>query len=72
MKSKDETMAEADVVVNGESLDFAQSMTLRVAVSSFLMSCQATPELGAIGPIYVARCREILEIIHGDIKRQRG
>lgn len=71
MESKDGTMVEADVVVNGEPLDFMQSMTLRVALSSFQMSCEAT-ELGAIGPLYAARCREILGIIHKDIKRQRG
>ena len=71
MKSADGCMAEADVVVNGVSLDFAQSMTLRVAVGSFLMSCKAI-ELGAIGPLYASRCQEILKLILDDINEQRG
>lgn len=71
MKSKDGTLAEADVMVNGIELNFAQSMTLRVALSSFLMCCNAV-ELGEIGPLYAARCREILELIHGYTKRQKG
>jgi len=63
MKSSDRTMTEADVTVNGVELDFAQSMTLRVAVSSFLMCC-GDASLGAIGPLYAERCWEILKIVH--------
>jgi hypothetical protein len=62
-------MAEADVAISGIELDFAQSMTLRVAVGSFLMSCKAI-DLGEIGPLYAERCQEILKVIHGDIKLQ--
>src|SRR5690242_8553965 len=62
VKNADKTLVEADVYVNGWPLDFAQSMTLRVAISSFLMCCQ-TPELGEIGPLYAERCREILKFI---------
>lgn len=69
MKSADGCMAEADVWVNDTSLDFAQSMTLRVAIGSFLMSCKEV-DLGEIGPLYAERCQEILKIIHGDIKQQ--
>lgn len=70
MKSADECMVEADVSINGVELNFAQSMTLRVAVSSFLMSCQNT-ELGEIGSLYAERCSEILKILHSDIKQQK-
>ena len=70
MKNADGTMVEADVVINDVTLDFAQSMTLRVAVSTFLM-CTGSAELGEIGPLYAERCREILAVIHNDIKQQR-
>lgn len=63
MKSNDEMLTEADVFVNGKMLNFAQSMTLRVALSSFLMCCN-DDSLEEIGKLYAARCREILEIIH--------
>lgn len=69
MKSADGCLTEADVYVNDTKLDFAQSMTLRVAIGSFLMCCENT-ELGSIGPLYAARCREILAIIHDDVKTQ--
>lgn len=69
MKNADGTMVEADVYVNDTKLDFAQSMTLRVAVSSFLMSCRDV-DLGEIGPLYAARCNEIIKIIHKDMKEQ--
>lgn len=71
MQCEDGTMVEADVAVNGKPLTFAQSMVLRVAVSSFLMSCTAT-ELGEIGPLYAARSREILKLLITDLARQRG
>ena len=68
MKSKDGTLTEADVVVNGVPLDFAQSMTLRVALSSFLMCCQ-DEALGAIGPLYAQRCEEMLKLIHSGLAK---
>lgn len=67
MRNADRTLVEADVFINGEELNFAQSMTLRVAISSFLMCCQVE-ELGAIGPLYAERCREILKLIEENIK----
>jgi len=69
MKSADKCMVEADVYINDTKLDFGQSMTLRVALGSFLMCCDA-PELGSIGPLYAARCREIMAMIFKDIKSQ--
>lgn len=71
MKNDNESMYEADVEVNGVKLDFAQSMTIRVAVSSFMMCCK-DPALGKIGPLYAERCREILKIIHEDIHYQQS
>ncbi len=72
MKNDDKTMVEADVVINGVALNFAQSMTLRVALGSFMMCCANMPELGKMGPLYASRCREILVAIHNDIESQRG
>jgi hypothetical protein len=70
MMNADGTFFEADVIANGTTLTLAQSMTLRVTLSSFLMSCTCR-ELGEIGPLYAERCREILKIIHEGIARQR-
>lgn len=69
MKSKDNTMTEADITVNGVELSFAQSMTLRVALSSFLMCCNDEALGGIGGPLYAARCEEILKIIHSGAAR---
>lgn len=60
-------MVEADVEIDGVRLNFAQSMTLRVAVSSFLMSCASEGSgLGEIGKLYAIRSREILGLIHNE------
>lgn len=59
---------EADIVINGVPLTFAQSMALRVAVSNMLMEL-ADPEseyaedLGSIGPLCQARLSEVQDII---------
>lgn len=54
---------EADVTINGERLTFAQSMTLRVAIGSFLMSLGDHEMRKALGPElargYEARANEI-------------
>lgn len=44
---KQNEMIEADITINGKALTFAESMTLRVAVSSYLMSMN---EPNALGP----------------------
>lgn len=67
MRNKELTLVEADVFINGNELNFAQSMTLRCALSSFLMCCQVD-ELGPIGPLYAERCREILTLVQENIK----
>lgn len=69
MKNADGTMVEADVIINGVALDFAQSMTLRVALGSFQMCCKDV-DLGEIGPLYAERCQEISTLVFGDIRRQ--
>lgn len=46
-------MVEADVTINGTALTFAQSMSLRVAVSSFRMSL-SDPELAGMLGLHLA------------------
>lgn len=57
---------EADVTINGTKLNFAQSMTLRVALNDFLMTL-SDPEyaeaLGKIAEGYQARALEILRVM---------
>ena len=59
-------MKEADIIVNGHLLTTAQSLTVRVAVSSMLMDL-AEPEhmeaLGGVGPLYKARLLEIQHML---------
>lgn len=57
-------MNEANVVINGVSLDIGQSMTLRVAIGSFLASMQddglgSDPAGKAMAEAYIARASEI-------------
>ena len=59
---------EADIVINGKKLDFGQSATVRVAVSSMLLDLsdpEYMKDMGGIGPIYQKRLREIEKIILG-------
>lgn len=53
---------EPRITVNGSPLTEAQAMTLRVALSGFLMDLE-DPEfvaaLGNIGPLYQDRAREV-------------
>jgi len=37
---------EADIVINGQKLNFAQAMTLRVAIGGFIMEMNADDALG--------------------------
>lgn len=57
---------EADIVINSVRLTFAQSMALRVAVTSFLVDLddpERMADLGEIGPLYQARLGEVQDII---------
>jgi len=59
-------LTEADVTINGVTLTFAQSATLRVAISSMLTELSNSEHmtaLGAIGPLYQKRLREIEHLI---------
>lgn len=68
---------EADIVINGVTLTHAQSMAVRVAVTSFLVDLpDRLVDLGPIGPLYQARLGEVQDIIVGplneEIARQRN
>lgn len=57
---------EADIVINGVRLTFAQSMAVRVAVTSFLVDLdepERMADLGDVGPLYRARLGEVQDII---------
>lgn len=42
---------EADITINGKTLSFAESMTLRVAITSFLMQVVSKENARLLGPI---------------------
>jgi hypothetical protein len=57
---------EADIIINGQRLTFAQSMTLRVAIGSFLIELsdkKYMERLGETGVLYQARASEIQQLI---------
>lgn len=58
---------EANIVINGVRLNFAQSMTLRVGIGSFAGEMSQLNALGEFGEeiqkLYYARAREIEQII---------
>jgi hypothetical protein len=60
---------EADVTINGIKLTHGQSMTLRVALSSFLMNMIEDPytikHLGSVRQGYIARGREVEQLMVG-------
>jgi hypothetical protein len=64
------TFEEATIIINGVTLNHAQSMSVRVTVTSFLWDLH-DPEhrkaLGKIGDAYQARLREVEQIIVKDI-----
>jgi len=57
---------EPRVIINGHELSLAQSMTLRVAVGSFIMACEETQkeEASPIWGHYIDRCKEIEDAMH--------
>ena len=57
------TMIEPDITINGTALNFAQAMTVRVAIETFAMSA-ADPEMGEIGQAYRARIEEIRQMMY--------
>lgn len=58
-------VGEAHVVINGQRLTRAQSMTLRVAVSSFAwgLTPEHVKELGQIGEAYLQLANELLVLL---------
>lgn len=59
---------EAEITINGVKLSFAQSCTVRVAISSWLSSLndpngEELEALGEIGVLYQKRLREIQTMI---------
>lgn len=65
---------EANIVINGVTLSFAQSMTLRVALSSFLLEMRDPNALGndahgtAMTHLYAARSEEIIQLIFRNLR----
>lgn len=60
------TLSEADITINGKPLNFAQSMVVRVAVSSFLMELDDPDYRKGLGPVadgYEARLQEVQAMI---------
>jgi len=64
MKNDETGWIEADITINGQPLSFAESLTLRVAIQSFLMflsSVQVQQDLGVISDGYSRACQSINE-----------
>lgn len=65
---------EADIVINGVKLTFAQSMTLRVAICSFLSDMSKEDALGTdehgkfMSNAYASRSQEIINLMFKDIQ----
>lgn len=63
--------SEAEITINGKLLSFAESMTMRVAITSFAMSVADSKNLGDLGSIahgYHACCVSIFEKMMEDKK----
>ena len=63
---------EANIIINGVELTFSQSMTVRVALNSLVLTLKAEglgrDELGqAICKNYLRNSAEVLKLIHKDI-----
>jgi hypothetical protein len=61
------TTREASIAIHGHELTQAQSAAVRIAVSGFLSELRGgyAKELGAIGPLYVARLEEVEALLLG-------
>lgn len=69
-------MKEAEIVIGGKTLTFAQSMTLRVAISSFISDmhttgCGSDAHGVEMTRLYIARAREIEDQILRNINAQK-
>ena len=66
MKDPATGWVEATIIINGQTLTFAESLTLRVAVSTFHMSLTSKEGrhlLGPIGDNYLGHCERLHELI---------
>jgi hypothetical protein len=61
---------EATITIDGHTLTEAQSSSVRVAITAFLMEMsdkQFAESLGQIGIAYHARLTEVLRLIHQEV-----
>ena len=65
---------EARIKIGDQELTRSQSMALRVAISSeiILMDKEHQNELGAVGPLYLERWREIEDMLRTAIASGKG
>lgn len=57
---------EPNIVINGITLNTGQSMTVRVALTSFLMELneEYAELLGPVGPLYKTAASEVFDIMN--------
>jgi hypothetical protein len=58
---------EPDITINGHVLTPAQAATVRCAIEVFA-SMASDPEVGAIGPVYLERIREIRRMMYQETR----
>ena len=63
---------EATIVINGQPLNYAESMVVRVAVSSFLMSLGSPAYCVELGVPLADGYRHHLEKVHDYMRKDRG
>lgn len=68
-------MKEANIMIRGFYLSVAESMAIRVALSSYLMQMESEglgdDEHGkTMSELYAKNCKSVLKAIHEDINRQ--
>lgn len=67
--------SEAEITIGGVPLIYSQAMTLRVGITGFMMwvtQADTRATLGELADNYLARAREIEQLIHDSIKAQRA
>jgi hypothetical protein len=58
---------EPAITINGHVLTLAQVTTVRCAIEAFA-STASDPEVGAIGPVYLDRIREIRRMMYQETR----
>jgi len=59
---------EPAITINGHVLTSAQAATVRCAIEAFA-STASDPEVGAIGPVYLDRIREIRRMMYLEVRK---